>query len=360
MAGQACKATTNKMTDLELAHIIQNNTRVILPQFGAFLQKKDDDGQFNSNNLTFSVFLRHNDNFLETEIARAHGCSIEMASKEVASYIQRMTQNLTQTGRHPIEGLGVLVKEGSQVQFHPHGGEPPLENPLQPEPESRPAPQPSPSQQAPPPLRPAPHPQQRKTQTLTAPSTSWGKRLVATLIFVAISVAIIIGIAYLIRYTVFAPQIVIDRPEPTAQPAPSRTQPLPLDKSSSGDALDQEFEHMGTDNAPPSSPKPQNTEERIEQNLRQSPTPKPPPQPATPTDNEANFYLIVGSFREQPNADKLADELAGKGLPSVVLKRPNDTYVVSLGTYTTREQANEAKQQHAKAFPAAWVMSRPQ
>ena len=368
------------MTDLELAHIIRNNTRVILPQFGAFLQKKNDDGQFDTKGLTFSVFLRHNDNFLEAELAKMRGCGIDQASKEVASYIQHLTQNLAQTGQYPIEGIGVLTREGSQVQLRMGDASAPLPTAVpptapppqpatdmaQPKPQSTPKPAPKP---APKPSTKAPAKPQRQKPN----GSSWLKRIAAMLVFVAVSVAIIIGIAYIIRYTVFAPQISIDRPEPIVQRNSPSSQAPPSSNSNSKDAIDQEFERMPTDNsATPkeqSTPKqPQSIEERIEQSVQQSAAEKgKPTQPAaaaaaaaTTTNADANFYLIVGSFREQANADKLAAELTNKGMNSVVIKRPNDTYIVSLGTYSTREQANEAKQQHSNAFPAAWVMSRPQ
>lgn len=363
------------MTDQELAHIIRNNTRVILPQFGAFLQKKNDDGQFDTKGLTFSVFLRHNDNFLETELARMRECGIEQASKEVASYIQRLTHNLAQTGKHPIEGIGVLTREGSQVQLRMDDASatqptalPPIAPPPQPAPkpmaQSKPKLQPTAKQAASPSNKTTAKPKHQKPNSL-----SWLKRISALLVFMAVSVAIILGIAYIIRYTVFAPQISIDRPEPIVQRNTPSNQSTTSNTSKSKDAIDQEFERMSTDNtATPqeqTSPKQtQSIEERIEQSVQQAATaqtkPTQPAAAATTSNADANFYLIVGSFREQANADKLAAELSDKGMSAVVIKRPNDTYIVSLGTYSTREQANEAKQKHANTFPAAWVMSRPQ
>lgn len=375
------------MTDQELAHIIKNNTRVILPQFGAFLQKRNDDGQFNNKELTFSSFLRYNDNFLEAEIARLHSCSIDQASQEVSRYIDNLQQTLTQKGAYAIGGLGNLSMGGNnQVLFNYDASTPstlaqadnqneqPTTQPI--ETQIQQQPNPSPTEQH---ARTTEMPRKQSTKntpTNSAPAkaktnktqttkTSWGKRLLTTLIFVAVSVAIIMGIAYLIRYTVFAPQRTITTPENIVQPNANKPRTENANSNQPKDELDRAFDRINTDqSAAPVAPKtapvaPKNatkpttsTEQKIEQGLQQS------AQTANRTNTtDAKFYLIVGSFKERANADKLQAEMTTNGLNAVVVERSNGSFIVSLGTYATRDQANAAKQQHADRFPAAWVMT---
>ena len=381
------------MTDQELAHIIKHNTRVILPNFGAFLQKKNDDGQFNINELTFSSFLRYNDNFLEAQIARLRGCSIDEAANEVSQYIGRIQQTLASQGSYTIDNLGSLAfGDNHQVLF---STDIPTTTILNYTPEPSPAPEPTPeslpkptpktdettSTSTPPPVPAKPkdkskiaHSPQKKVEPQPQ-RTSWSKRLLATLIFVVVSVAIIMGIAYLIRYTVFAPQVAFSDPDPIVQPNNSKPSTETNSTQAPKDDMERTFERMASDPATPQTAKqekadktnapktstPQKadtkaepkSEPKAEQQQKATNTPKTAPSTST----EAQFYLIVGSFKERSNADKLASEMKQNSLSAVVVERNNGSFIVSLGTYTTREQANEAKQKYTNQFPAAWIMS---
>lgn len=376
------------MTDQELAHIIKNNTRVILPQFGAFLQKRDEDGQFNNKELTFSSFLRYNDNFLEAEIARLRGCSIDEASQEVSRYINSLQQTLAQKGAYPIGGLGSLSLGGNNQVLFSYNADTPAspaqaDSPNEAQPTQptdtlaktpstqKPSDQPTRTTEMPPKQSPkaAPRksaPAKAKADKAQPATPSWGKRLLATLIFVVVSVAIIMGIAYLIRYTVFSPQRTFSTPENIVQPNENKASTESTSSNQPKDELDRAYDRMATDQSaapvspktapvaptPTSTPAPKTTEQKIEQSLQQS------AQTATPaTSDDAKFYLIVGSFKERANADKLHADMTNNGLKAVVVERSNGSFIVSLGTYATREQANEAKQQHADKFPAAWVMT---
>ncbi|NOU18782.1 MAG: hypothetical protein HOO91_14595 [Bacteroidales bacterium] len=99
------------MNSKELTELIRQNTRIILPEFGAFLVKDNGEKEFNPNNVSFSPFLRYNDGMLEVFIAKSKGISKEEASKDVRDFIETIKNELLEKGVFPIEGLGLLKRD---------------------------------------------------------------------------------------------------------------------------------------------------------------------------------------------------------------------------------------------------------
>lgn len=99
------------MNSKELNELIRQNTRIILPEFGAFLVKDNGEKEFNPNNVSFSPFLRYNDGMLEVFIAKSKGISKEEASKDVHDFVETIKNELLEKGEFPIEGLGLLKRD---------------------------------------------------------------------------------------------------------------------------------------------------------------------------------------------------------------------------------------------------------
>ncbi len=99
------------MTTKDLVEFIRQNTRVILPEFGAFLVKESSEKGFNPSNLTFSPFLRYNDGMLEVYIAKNRGISKEEASKLIHAFIDEIKNELQEKGVFQIETLGSLKRD---------------------------------------------------------------------------------------------------------------------------------------------------------------------------------------------------------------------------------------------------------
>jgi len=91
-----------------LRELIENNTRVILPEFGAFLVKDDGSGVFNPKNITFSPFLRYNDGMVEDALASAKSVSKDEARKLIDKYTETIKDDLSKGKSVPLEGLGFL------------------------------------------------------------------------------------------------------------------------------------------------------------------------------------------------------------------------------------------------------------
>jgi len=99
------------MNSKELTEQIQKNTRVILPEFGAFLVKESSEKGFNPSNVSFSPFLRYNDGMLEVYIAKSKGISKEEAAKDVHEFVETIKNELQEKGTFQIESLGFLKRD---------------------------------------------------------------------------------------------------------------------------------------------------------------------------------------------------------------------------------------------------------
>ncbi len=99
------------MTSKELTELIHQNTRIILPEFGAFLVKDSGEKGFNPANVSFSPFLRYNDGMLEVYVAKKRGISKEDASKDVHEFVETLKNELLEKGIYEIEGLGSLKRD---------------------------------------------------------------------------------------------------------------------------------------------------------------------------------------------------------------------------------------------------------
>lgn len=99
------------MNSKELYELIRQNSRIILPEFGAFLVKDSKEKGFNPSNVSFSPFLRYNDGMLEVFVAKTRGISKEDAAKEVRSFVEVVKNELLEKGSYNIENLGWLKRD---------------------------------------------------------------------------------------------------------------------------------------------------------------------------------------------------------------------------------------------------------
>lgn len=99
------------MTSKELTELIQQNTRIILPNFGAFLVKDGGDKGFVPTNVSFSPFLRYNDGMMEVYVAKSKGISKEEASKIVFNFVENIKNELLEKGVFELDGLGYLNRD---------------------------------------------------------------------------------------------------------------------------------------------------------------------------------------------------------------------------------------------------------
>ena len=81
------------------------------------------------------------------------------------------------------------------------------------------------------------------------------------------------------------------------------------------------------------------------------------PVPATLTASEKPYHIIAGAFLVPNNAERQKSQLEKKGFSPILLPRQGDYYMVSLGSYDSREQAVAAMRQLRKELEKElWVM----
>lgn len=463
------------MTSNELADFIRKNTRVILPNFGAFLQKHDPSGIFNPLNITFSPFLRYDDGALAAQLARQKNISIDSANQEIAQITDEIARSIANHHKYAIPGLGqLLMDENRNIQFkvNQEVSEQETDNT---EADNQSAPQAGKPDES---TRQQTQSQQTQNNTKTEQSEqttnrTWTtansqqhtnqnntstnntnnsnnqepnrwkkamnnrrekkqaekttgtdetknqnksqqhtdteeyinnepiglktvplkKRLAIGGIFVAISIVIIIGLAFLIRSWVYPKQLRTPKPEKIlveSSDTKMLTEPQAQPQNSTPDNLDKAFEAMNpdaepttsTNQSPTSDANATNTSttstetsdatstETSDEQTEQTPQPEQPAnsynnynaptQTSTNPAGETKFYLIVGSFQEKANAENLSNTLRESNLNAIIVTRQNGSYAVSIDSYNTRDEAKAAQARYAEQFPAAWITSAQQ
>ncbi|MCU4155130.1 HU family DNA-binding protein [Carboxylicivirga sp. A043] len=90
--------------------LIKENNRVIVPNFGAFIVAKE-----NGFSVLFNNFLSFNDGLLVDYIVEKEDISREDAEKKVDEYVKKLKQDLDDNGSYTIPGLGTFTKDATGI-----------------------------------------------------------------------------------------------------------------------------------------------------------------------------------------------------------------------------------------------------
>jgi len=94
--------------------LLNNNLRVIIPDFGAFIIR-----QKQPRIIVFNEFLRYNDGILIDFIVKKEGIDREIAEQRVADFAEDGTKLLASGRELVIAGLGTLQKDSSgKISFN--------------------------------------------------------------------------------------------------------------------------------------------------------------------------------------------------------------------------------------------------
>ncbi len=88
-----------------LIRLLTINSKVVLPGFGAFLHKPKD------NRSIFTPFLKSDDGFLTSEVAKEYGVEESDAQEIVAEFIEHIKSTLASTGKYYFQGIGTLQRD---------------------------------------------------------------------------------------------------------------------------------------------------------------------------------------------------------------------------------------------------------
>ncbi len=90
--------------------LIKENNRVIIPNFGAFIISKE-----NGISILFNNFLSFNDGLLVNYIAEKKGIDTIVATDQVFDFVDNLKKELDEKGIYNIEKLGVFKKDENGI-----------------------------------------------------------------------------------------------------------------------------------------------------------------------------------------------------------------------------------------------------
>ncbi len=97
------------MIDKYIAELLKTNTRVIVPDFGAFMVKTSPGSK--DKQVSFNDFLKYNDGLLVNHVAKTEGTIKEEAQKKVKAFVDEIQKELKANKPYKIESLGYLYKD---------------------------------------------------------------------------------------------------------------------------------------------------------------------------------------------------------------------------------------------------------
>jgi cell division protein FtsN len=402
-----------------LIELIEKNTRVILPDFGAFLVKDDGTGVFKPQNITFSPFLRFNDGVLEDALIKGKKVNKDEAIKQIAQFIEEIKTDLSSKGNFHLGNFGSLYrdKRGSvhfstdesiidskkevetssavvEIVDEPSTGSsllniseeapeaqlnvektvdpvtPPIEeikepktSKLEPEKKGKLAPSKEvPPKKTTPIVKPKPQPEFVQEKPKVKKETGAGKAILMGVLIGVIFIALSAGGWYLYTegyFTSSSDEVEnMDIIEPETISTPKEDVAPEAPKST----LENEFEKPAVVENPQPSKK---ESDKPKQPVATTTTEKQvTPKTTTTTgakvseNSSGQFHLVVGSFRNLEYAEKYSNDMKRSGFASKVITRENGMHSVTLGTYNTRDEATQAMSQFRNQHPSAWILKQ--
>jgi cell division septation protein DedD len=164
------------------------------------------------------------------------------------------------------------------------------------------------------------------------------------LIFVAI---LVLGIVvFLLGVSVGKKQgKIVEETQLASKPAEQITEQKPVPQKESGDPISQELEShkkAGEDKVQQEKANAESVVKPIQE----------PPKPARSSQSQNAYWIQIGAYSNQQNANALAEEYKRKGYNAIILEpSPTDRrklYRLRLGGYATRAQAEQARDQLAQ------------
>ncbi len=361
-----------------------NNNRIIVPDFGAFMIQNTPNGK----QISFNDFLKFNDGLLINQIIKAEKITKAEATEKIKSFIKDVEKQFADKKSFEIKDVGFLTRDdqnnikfegklaaaaktsapkteptkASTAKTEPVKTEPakpatgkveipktrkniaipkePLSNKKDDKPESQSASK----------TTKVVIPPTTKTQSANKPNNASKSATSKTtankgndklpiakegnnmmIVFIIVGVVLLLGILTLVEYKWSIIGIFGDDKN-TVEVQPTITKPEPV--------------------AVPDSIMAQDTikEEVVEEEKVVEEKPQIDP-------NAKRYYLVAGSFRIKSNADRFNQKLISEGYSSEIINRSSGFYTVSYKTfYNWNEALSEMKSMRASQDPQAWIL----
>ncbi|MBN1990802.1 MAG: SPOR domain-containing protein [Bacteroidales bacterium] len=400
------------MTNKELSELIKQNTRTILPGFGAFLVKDSDKG-FLAENVTFSPFLRYNDGMLEDYLAKNKGISKDEAGKQISSLTEIIKDELLNKGFFQIGELGFLNRDsrgtvsftvgkatnsvaektkeekpatppkqeataegnasGSTLNSSESGSDTldiisetelvqeetkrqeamenkkTIESSAKVEPKTKPH---TASKKVQGSERKHPLPKPKATKSVTTEPSK--RRKTSPIVYIVAFAGIIVAIA---ASMLLIKTLVLDTDStPLIDNSAKEKAAFAKEMEKVDKELGTPKEEPNTEQKPTQAPEPKT--EKVQPNELAKPASEKVISQTQEVATSGNFHLVVGSFQNADYASSYAKELSEKGFGARVILRSNGMSAVTIGSFATYEAAKEDLARKKKAFPNGWVLKQ--
>ena len=93
-----------------LLELIKSNNRVIVPNFGAFIVSRDA-----GTTVLFNNFLSFNDGLLINHISSKKGIETTEATEQVSGFVDKVKKELDEKGEYTIDKLGTFTKDQNGI-----------------------------------------------------------------------------------------------------------------------------------------------------------------------------------------------------------------------------------------------------
>lgn len=102
-----------------IKELIENNNRIIIPDFGAFMIQDSPKGK----QISFNDFLKFNDGLLVNQIIKSEKISKNQATEQIKAFIKSIEESFAQKKPFHLEGIGYLVKDNhGNIKFQEKPG----------------------------------------------------------------------------------------------------------------------------------------------------------------------------------------------------------------------------------------------
>lgn len=328
------------MISKHIKELVKENSRVIVPDFGAFMVQDTPNGK----QISFNDFLKFNDGLLVNQIIKSEKIGKNEALDKIKNFVKDIEKSFSEKKSFEIKEVGFLSKdENNTIKFESKKTETAEKK------EEKPLPPPSPiiakekqieapkeeEKKVVPPqkVETTPPPKTASTQKKTvipqkplgqkasmkpeakSPEKSKSQTIVVkenknkTLLLIIIGIVLFLGILSFIEYKFSIVGLFGNKTELTVEKAPVITKPIVTDTLPTKDTIIEE--------------------PKVE---REEPTKVHDP-------NVKRYYIVAGSFKIKRNADNYNQRLINEGYSSEIVERNSGFYTV---TYKTLYNWNEA------------------
>lgn len=90
-----------------LKELIEDNNRIIIPDFGAFMIQDTPEGK----QISFNDFLKFNDGLLVNQIIKSEKISKNEATEKITAFVKAVEKSFSENKAFEVKGVGFLTKD---------------------------------------------------------------------------------------------------------------------------------------------------------------------------------------------------------------------------------------------------------